>query len=180
MEVIVRAHDMNFSIGEVPIVFVDRLYGESKMGMNEIVQYLKVRLSVYYYCRVFLIFSLVRNYNRLFVFKECFQGVSFFTRIFKYSLFYMVLEQEEVDNTGERKQKCFLARCKDVALQAFYYCQLNGGYFALYVLMIPSILMNIFSAVFNEYSLLLCTDLDFKAVAYFLTYQKWEGKDITE
>lgn len=42
MEVIVRAHDMNFSIGEVPIVFVDRLYGESKMGMNEIVQYLKV------------------------------------------------------------------------------------------------------------------------------------------
>lgn len=43
MEVIVRAHDMHFTIGEVPIVFVDRMYGASKMGMNEIVQYLKVR-----------------------------------------------------------------------------------------------------------------------------------------
>ena len=42
MEVIVRAHDMNYSIGEVPIVFVDRMYGKSKMGMGEIVQYLKV------------------------------------------------------------------------------------------------------------------------------------------
>ena len=42
MEVIVRAHAMNFSVGEVPIVFVDRMFGESKMGMNEIVQYLKV------------------------------------------------------------------------------------------------------------------------------------------
>lgn len=42
MEVIVRAHDMHFTIGEVPIVFVDRMYGSSKMGMNEIVQYLKV------------------------------------------------------------------------------------------------------------------------------------------
>ena len=42
MEVIVRAHDMHFTIGEVPIVFVDRMYGSTKMGMNEIVQYLKV------------------------------------------------------------------------------------------------------------------------------------------
>ena len=42
MEVIVRAHDMNYSIGEVPIVFVDRMYGKSKMGVGEIVQYLKV------------------------------------------------------------------------------------------------------------------------------------------
>lgn len=92
----------------------------------------------------------------------------------------MGLEQEEGENTGERKQKCFLARCKDVALQAFYFSQLNGGYFSLYVLMIPSIFMNILSAVFNEYSLLICTDLDFKVDAYFLIYQKWEGKDITE
>ena len=44
MEVIVRAHAMDFSIGEVPIVFVDRMYGESKMGVGEIVQYLKVEL----------------------------------------------------------------------------------------------------------------------------------------
>ena len=33
---------MGFTVGEVPIVFVDRMYGVSKMGMNEIVQYLKV------------------------------------------------------------------------------------------------------------------------------------------
>ena len=45
MEVIVRAHDMGYTIGEVPIVFVDRMYGESKMGMGEIVQYLKVGLK---------------------------------------------------------------------------------------------------------------------------------------
>ena len=44
MEVIVRAHAMDFSIGEVPIVFVDRMYGESKMGVGEIVQYLKVTI----------------------------------------------------------------------------------------------------------------------------------------
>ena len=41
MEVIVRAQVKQFSIAEVPIVFVDRLYGESKLGANEIVQYLK-------------------------------------------------------------------------------------------------------------------------------------------
>lgn len=46
MEVIVRAHKLNYSIGEVPIVFVDRMYGKSKMGMNEIVQYLKVGLML--------------------------------------------------------------------------------------------------------------------------------------
>lgn len=68
---------MNFSIGEVPIVFVDRLYGESKMGMNEIVQYLKVKFSVYCYCRVFLIFSLVRNYNGLFVYTSVFKELRF-------------------------------------------------------------------------------------------------------
>lgn len=42
MEVIVRAHKLHYSIGEVPIVFVDRMYGKSKMGVTEIVQYLKV------------------------------------------------------------------------------------------------------------------------------------------
>ena len=67
MEVIVRAHDMKFSIGEVPIVFVDRMYGESKMGMNEIVQYLKVIVFFVFFnvFRVCLIFSLVFD---LFVF----------------------------------------------------------------------------------------------------------------
>lgn len=40
MEVIVVARKLNFTIGEVPITFVDRRYGESKMGGSEIVQYL--------------------------------------------------------------------------------------------------------------------------------------------
>lgn len=41
MEIIVRAAADGYSIGEVPITFVDRVYGESKMGGNEIVTYLK-------------------------------------------------------------------------------------------------------------------------------------------
>lgn len=40
MEVIVRAKQ-KYSIAEVPIVFVDRLYGESKLGPTEILSYLK-------------------------------------------------------------------------------------------------------------------------------------------
>lgn len=41
MEVIVRAVDEGFRIAEVPIVFVDRMYGASKLGGAEIVLYLK-------------------------------------------------------------------------------------------------------------------------------------------
>ncbi|CAG8545810.1 206_t:CDS:2 [Ambispora leptoticha] len=41
MEMMVRARHLGFTIGEVPITFVDRVYGESKMGANEIVQYAK-------------------------------------------------------------------------------------------------------------------------------------------
>ncbi len=42
MEVIVRAKiQKGYSIEEVPIIFVDRLYGESKLGAMEIVSYLK-------------------------------------------------------------------------------------------------------------------------------------------
>lgn len=41
MEVIVRAQFYGYKIEEVPITFVDRLYGESKLGATEIVQYLK-------------------------------------------------------------------------------------------------------------------------------------------
>lgn len=40
MEVIVRAKKMGFDVREVPITFVDRLFGESKMGADEILQYL--------------------------------------------------------------------------------------------------------------------------------------------
>lgn len=35
MEMIVRARQLNYTIGEVPISFVDRVYGESKLGGNE-------------------------------------------------------------------------------------------------------------------------------------------------
>lgn len=41
MEVIVRAKQKGYSVEEVPIIFVDRLYGESKLGPMEIVSYLK-------------------------------------------------------------------------------------------------------------------------------------------
>ncbi|KAK4495672.1 hypothetical protein PRZ48_012940 [Zasmidium cellare] len=41
MEMMVRAKGMGFSVAEVPITFVDRLYGESKLGGEEIVEYLK-------------------------------------------------------------------------------------------------------------------------------------------
>uniref|UniRef100_A0A8C5R171 Dolichol-phosphate mannosyltransferase subunit 1 n=1 Tax=Leptobrachium leishanense TaxID=445787 RepID=A0A8C5R171_9ANUR len=41
MEMIVRARQLNYTIGEVPISFVDRVYGESKLGGNEIVSFLK-------------------------------------------------------------------------------------------------------------------------------------------
>lgn len=41
LQVIVRAQHKGYSIAEVPIVFVDRIYGESKLGAGEIVSYLK-------------------------------------------------------------------------------------------------------------------------------------------
>jgi len=41
MEIIIRASQLGLTIGEVPITFVDRVYGESKLGGMEIVSYLK-------------------------------------------------------------------------------------------------------------------------------------------
>jgi dolichol-phosphate mannosyltransferase len=41
MEMMVRAKGMGFTVAEVPISFVDRLYGESKLGGDEIVEYAK-------------------------------------------------------------------------------------------------------------------------------------------
>jgi dolichol-phosphate mannosyltransferase len=41
MEMMVRARQLNYTIGEVPITFVDRVFGESKLGADEIVGYLK-------------------------------------------------------------------------------------------------------------------------------------------
>lgn len=40
MEMIVRAKSMGCSVAEVPISFVDRLYGDSKLGSSEIAEYL--------------------------------------------------------------------------------------------------------------------------------------------
>ena len=47
MEKVVRARQFGFSIGEVPISFVDRVYGESKLGGNEIVQFVKGLLYLF-------------------------------------------------------------------------------------------------------------------------------------
>lgn len=41
MEIIVRARKLGMLIDEVPITFVDRLFGESKLGSVEIVKYLQ-------------------------------------------------------------------------------------------------------------------------------------------
>ncbi|XP_072917779.1 dolichol-phosphate mannosyltransferase subunit 1 isoform X2 [Hemitrygon akajei] len=47
MEMIIRARQLSYSIGEVPITFVDRVYGESKLGGNEIVSFLKGLLHLF-------------------------------------------------------------------------------------------------------------------------------------
>ncbi|ESN92530.1 hypothetical protein HELRODRAFT_89417 [Helobdella robusta] len=47
MEMIVRARQLSLTIAEVPISFVDRMYGESKLGSNEIIQYLKGLLYLF-------------------------------------------------------------------------------------------------------------------------------------
>jgi dolichol-phosphate mannosyltransferase len=41
MEMMVRAKAMGFTVAECPISFVDRVYGESKLGGDEIVEYAK-------------------------------------------------------------------------------------------------------------------------------------------
>mmetsp|Transcript_23351 Transcript_23351/g.49345 ORF Transcript_23351/g.49345 Transcript_23351/m.49345 type:complete len:245 (+) Transcript_23351:195-929(+) len=48
MEILVRAQKEGLRIGEVPITFVDRIYGESKLGANEIVLYLKGLLQLFF------------------------------------------------------------------------------------------------------------------------------------
>ena len=47
MEMIVRARQLGFTIGEVPITFVDRVYGESKLGGNEVYGFLKGLLYLF-------------------------------------------------------------------------------------------------------------------------------------
>eukprot|EP01017_Pseudomicrothorax_dubius_P034819 TRINITY_DN4810_c0_g1_i10.p1 TRINITY_DN4810_c0_g1~~TRINITY_DN4810_c0_g1_i10.p1 ORF type:complete len:243 (-),score=59.95 TRINITY_DN4810_c0_g1_i10:168-896(-) len=41
MEIVIRAAKYGYKIEEVPIVFVDRIFGESKLGSDEVVIYLK-------------------------------------------------------------------------------------------------------------------------------------------
>ena len=41
MEMMFRARKAGLSVAEVPITFVDRVYGESKLGAGEIVAYAK-------------------------------------------------------------------------------------------------------------------------------------------
>ncbi|MCL4134866.1 UNVERIFIED_CONTAM: hypothetical protein GTU68_028270 [Idotea baltica] len=47
MEMIVRARQFGYTIGEVPISFVDRVYGESKLGGSEIFQFAKGLLYLF-------------------------------------------------------------------------------------------------------------------------------------
>ncbi|KAE8353331.1 nucleotide-diphospho-sugar transferase [Aspergillus coremiiformis] len=47
MEMMVRAKAMGFKVAECPITFVDRLFGESKLGGHEIVEYLKGVLTLW-------------------------------------------------------------------------------------------------------------------------------------
>lgn len=48
MEIVVLAKKQGFKVAEVPITFVDRLYGESKLGAREIVLYLKGLLFLFF------------------------------------------------------------------------------------------------------------------------------------
>jgi len=47
MEMIVRARQFGYTIGEVPITFVDRVYGESKLGGSEVVSFAKGLLYLF-------------------------------------------------------------------------------------------------------------------------------------
>lgn len=47
MEMIVRARQLSYTMGEVPISFVDRVYGESKLGGTEVVSYAKGLLYLF-------------------------------------------------------------------------------------------------------------------------------------
>lgn len=47
MEMMIRARELNYTIGEVPITFVDRVYGESKLGGSEIIEFAKSLLYLF-------------------------------------------------------------------------------------------------------------------------------------
>ncbi len=49
MEVIVRAKCMGYKIEELPIRFIDRIYGTSKLGAMEVAAYLKGILRLFFF-----------------------------------------------------------------------------------------------------------------------------------
>ena len=49
MAIIVRAEALGFKVEEVPIEFVDRIFGESKLGANEIITYLRGVFNLFFY-----------------------------------------------------------------------------------------------------------------------------------
>jgi dolichol-phosphate mannosyltransferase len=48
MEILILAKKAQLTLGEVPITFVDRIYGESKLGANEIILYLKGLVKLFF------------------------------------------------------------------------------------------------------------------------------------
>ena len=48
MEIIVRAKRCGYTVGEVPISFVDRVYGQSKLGAAEVVGYLRGLVGLFF------------------------------------------------------------------------------------------------------------------------------------
>jgi dolichol-phosphate mannosyltransferase len=48
MEMIVRTKQLGYTVAEVPISFVDRLYGISKLGNEEIVAYAKGLMGFFF------------------------------------------------------------------------------------------------------------------------------------
>ena len=47
MEIITRAQYLGFEIEQIPITFVDRIFGESKLGANEIIGYLRGLIDIF-------------------------------------------------------------------------------------------------------------------------------------
>lgn len=48
MEMVIRARQFGYTIGEVPITFVDRVFGESKLGGDEIVTFAQGLLRLFF------------------------------------------------------------------------------------------------------------------------------------
>ncbi|VDM81129.1 unnamed protein product, partial [Strongylus vulgaris] len=48
MEMMFRASKAGYKIGEVPITFVDRFFGESKLGSQEIIGYVKGLMYLFF------------------------------------------------------------------------------------------------------------------------------------